>query len=453
MSKATIAIVGRPNVGKSSIFNALVGERISIVHDSPGVTRDRIYADADWYGREFSLIDTGGLEIGSTDPLLIQMQRQVEFALDTADALIFLCDIRDGLTNADREIANYLRRSSKPVVLALNKADNPTTMGDLAYEFYELGFGEPYLVSATHRMGLGDLVSALYEYLPEEEFYEMEEDRISVAIIGKPNVGKSSLVNFLLDEDRAIVSDVPGTTRDALHVDLDNEYGSYRFVDTAGLRRKSRVDNEIERYSNIRTTTSIDQADVCLILLDATEPISAQDTKIAGLAHNSGKASIFVVNKWDLVDNKAQAFKDWTAAIRNTFSYMLYAPIHTMSVESGQRVDDLFELINLVSHESKKRLSTAVVNEVLGEAVLMHKPPSYKGRNLKLYYASQVSNQPPHFVIFVNDLKLIHFSYERYLENQFREAFGFEGTPIKLSFRPRKQDDYIKAGKESRDRK
>lgn len=450
MSKASIAIVGRPNVGKSSLFNAIAGERISIVHDSPGVTRDRIYVDCDWYGYDFRLIDTGGLEIDSSDPLLHKMQRQVEFAMETADLVIFLCDIRDGITSADRDIAEFLRRSAKPVILALNKADTAQLMSEAIYEFYELGLGEPYPVSASHKLGLADLMSAALSQLPQEDFYEEYSDRISVAIIGKPNVGKSSLLNYLLGESRAIVSDVPGTTRDALSVDIDNEYGSYRIVDTAGLRRKAKVDTEIERYANLRTTNSIEKADVCLIMLDASEPLSNQDSKIAGLAHNAGKASIFLINKWDLMDDKQESFRKWTEELRNTLSFMPYAPMHTMSVLSTQRVDKIFELINRVYEESRKRLSTAVVNEVLAEAVLMHRPPSYKGRSLKLYYASQVSSQPPHIVIFVNDPNLLHFSYERYLENRFREAFAFEGSPLRLTFRPRKQDDNLRVKNEDR---
>lgn len=450
MSKASIAIVGRPNVGKSSLFNAIAGERISIVHDSPGVTRDRIYVDCDWYGYDFRLIDTGGLEIDSSDPLLHKMQRQVEFAMETADLVIFLCDIRDGITSQDRDIADFLRRSAKPVILALNKADTPQLMSEAVYEFYELGLGEPYPVSASHKLGLADLMSAALSQLPQEDFYEEDSDRISVAIIGKPNVGKSSLLNYLLGESRAIVSDVPGTTRDALSVDIDNEYGSYRIVDTAGLRRKAKVDTEIERYANLRTTNSIEKADVCLIMLDASEPLSNQDSKIAGLAHNAGKASIFLINKWDLMDDKQESFRKWTEELRNTLSFMLYAPMHTMSVLSTQRVDKIFEMINRVYEESRKRLPTAVVNEVLAEAVLMHRPPSYKGRSLKLYYASQVSSQPPHIVIFVNDPNLLHFSYERYLENRFREAFAFEGSPLRLTFRPRKQDDNLRVKNEDR---
>ncbi len=444
MAKSLIAIVGRPNVGKSSIFNVLIGERISIVHDSPGVTRDRIYADGEWFGREFILIDTGGLEIGSDDPITIQMRRQVEFAIEACDAIIFLCDIRDGLTNADREIAGLLRQSAKPVVLALNKADRIGGFPPEAYEFYELGFGEPHCVSAIHKLGLGDLISDVFSKIPQREVAEADDDRIAVAIIGKPNVGKSSLMNVILAEERAIVSDIPGTTRDALDVFVENDYGSYTFIDTAGLRRKSRIDNVIEKYSTFRTDSAVERSDVCLILLDAEDGVSEQDTKIAGLAHEAGKASIFVINKWDLLDEKGERYKKWVEDIRTRFAFMPYAPIITISALTGQRVEGLFNLINKVYAEAERRLSTSVINEVLAEAVAMHKSPSKQGRHLKIYYASQVDIKPPQIVFFINDKKLLHFSYERYIENRFREAFGFEGTPIRMIWRERRQTDYIR---------
>lgn len=453
MSKPVIAIVGRPNVGKSSIFNALAGERISIVHDSPGVTRDRIYAEPEWFGRPFVLIDTGGLEPGSDDPIHQQMARQVGFALEAADAILFLCDLKDGLTHMDREIASFLRKSDKPLVLALNKADQVGTMPAEAYEFFELGFGEPICVSALHRLGLGDMISALLDKLPQASFTEEAQERISVAIIGKPNVGKSSLLNNLLAEDRAIVSDIPGTTRDSLDVNVDNSYGSFRFIDTAGLRRKAKVKEAIEKYSILRTQAAVERADVCLILLDATDEISEQDTKIAGLAHNAGKASIFVLNKWDLLENRDQKFQTWADQVKLRFAFMPYADMTAISALTGQRVDGLYQMILDAYAESTKRLSTAVVNEVLAEALAMHRPPSDKGRALKIYYGSQVSSRPPHFIFFINDKKLVHFSYERYLENRLREAFGFRGSPIYISWRERKRDDYLKVdGKQSRDR-
>lgn len=453
MSKPVIAIVGRPNVGKSSIFNALAGERISIVHDSPGVTRDRIYAEPEWFGRGFVLIDTGGLEPGSEDPILQQMARQVGFALESADAILFLCDLRDGLTNQDREIASLLRKSDKPIVLALNKADQVGLMPPEAYEFFELGLGEPLCVSALHKLGLGDMVSALLDQVPETLSSEQDQHRISVAIIGKPNVGKSSLLNKLLAEDRAIVSNIPGTTRDSLDVNIDNAYGSFRFIDTAGLRRKAKVKEAVEKYSTMRTQAAVERADVCLILLDATEEISEQDTKVAGLAHNAGKASLFVVNKWDLLDQKDQAFQTWQDKIKQRFAFMPYAEMTAISAVTGQRVDSLYQEIVEIYEEASKRLSTAVVNEVLAEALAMHRPPSDKGRALKIFYGSQVSARPPHFIFFINDKKLMHFSYERYLENRLREAFGFRGSPIFISWRERKREDYLKVdGKKSRDR-
>ncbi|MDO5033448.1 MAG: ribosome biogenesis GTPase Der [Eubacteriales bacterium] len=444
MSKPVIALVGRPNVGKSSIFNALAGSRISIVHDSPGVTRDRIYAEPEWFGREFILIDTGGLEPGSLDPIHQQMARQVGFALEAADVILFLCDLKEGLTHQDREIASYLRKSDKPIILALNKADQVGAMPPEAYEFYELGLGEPYCVSAVHRLGLGEMVSALLAEAPEAQATEEEDQRISVAIIGKPNVGKSSLLNNLLAEDRAIVSDIPGTTRDSLDVNIDNAYGSFRFIDTAGLRRKSKVKEAIEKYSILRTQAAVERADVCLILLDATDEISEQDTKIAGLAHNAGKASLFVVNKWDLLEGRDQKFQAWQDQIKLRFAFMPYAEMTAISAVTGQRVEGLYQAIVEIYEENSKRLSTAVVNEVLAEALSMHRPPSDKGRALKIYYGSQVSTQPPHFIFFINDKKLLHFSYERYLENRLREAFGFRGSPIFLSWRERKRDDYLK---------
>lgn len=443
MAKPVVAIVGRPNVGKSSIFNAIAGERVSIVHDSPGVTRDRIYRDTEWYGREFTLVDTGGLDRQSEDEFLTHMAQQVEFAVDTADAIIFLCDIRAGLSNHDREIAAYLRRTAKPIILALNKDDNPGPHSDNAYEFYELGFGDPIPVSAAHKLGLDDLISAVLDNLPEEDFVEDGDKRISVAIIGKPNVGKSSLLNCLMGEERAIVTNIPGTTRDAINEDIDNEFGKYRFIDTAGLRRKSKVDSSVEKYSTLRTEAAIEKADVCLILMDASERVTEQDTKVFGLAHNLGKASLLVLNKWDLIDNKQEMYKEWEKDIRTRLSFMPYIPIYTISALTGAGVQDLYSMINHLYEESIRRLSTSVINEVLAEAVSLHRPPSHLGKALKIYYASQVAVQPPQFVLFINDKQLLHFSYERYIENRFREAFGFEGSPIWLIWRERKRDDYL----------
>ena len=431
MTKAVIAIVGRPNVGKSSLFNALAGERISIVHDSPGVTRDRITTEAEWFGRSFTLIDTGGLEVRSSDPLLRQMERQVKFAVESADLILFLCDAVDGLTAQDREIADLLRRSGRPVVLAVNKCDNPSREAH-TWEFFELG--------------LGELVSALLELLPEESESAAEEERIRVAIIGKPNVGKSSLINRLLNKERSIVSDIAGTTRDALDVNLDNEWGSYCFIDTAGLRKRARVEGSVEKYSIIRTEEAIERSDVCLILLDAEAGITEQDTKVAGRAHEAGKASIFVLNKWDLVDKTTDSFSKKEKEIQERFAFMRYAPVISISALSGQRVPALFELINRVYAAGHKRLSTGVVNEVLAESLALHRPPSDKGRALKIFYVTQVSAAPPTLVFFINDKDLLHFSYERYLENRFREAFGFEGNPLRMIWRPRTASDYIRVG-------
>lgn len=445
MTKAVIAIVGRPNVGKSSLFNALAGERISIVHDSPGVTRDRITTEAEWFGRSFTLIDTGGLEVRSSDPLLRQMERQVKFAVESADLILFLCDAVDGLTAQDREIADLLRRSGRPVVLAVNKCDNPSREAH-TWEFFELGLGQPYGIAAIHRLGLGELVSALLELLPEESESAAEEERIRVAIIGKPNVGKSSLINRLLNEERSIVSDIAGTTRDALDVNLDNEWGSYCFIDTAGLRKRARVEGSVEKYSIIRTEEAIERSDVCLIMLDAEAGITEQDTKVAGRAHEAGKASIFVLNKWDLVDKTTDSFSKKEKEIQERFAFMRYAPVISISALSGQRVPALFELINRVYAAGHKRLSTGVVNEVLAESLALHRPPSDKGRALKIFYVTQVSAAPPTLVFFINDKDLLHFSYERYLENRFREAFGFEGNPLRMIWRPRTASDYIRVG-------
>lgn len=444
MSLPAVAIVGRPNVGKSSLFNALLGERLSIVHDSPGVTRDRIFRETEWYNTRFRLIDTGGLSLGREDPFLEEIARQVGLAIAEADVVIFLCDARAGLTGGDREIAELLRRSGIPVLLTLNKVDQVGTFPDNGWDFYELGLGEIYCISSLHKLGLGELISAAIAAFPERQETAEEAERIPVAIIGKPNVGKSSLLNRLLSEERAIVSAIPGTTRDALDVDLNNSHGRYRLIDTAGLRRKSRIDSAVEKYSVLRTEQAIERADVCLILLDASEEISEQDLKVAGKAHEAGKASVFVLNKWDLLQAGPQTFDEKKRQLAERFAFMDYAPVISISALSGQRVDGIFDLINQVAAMAVKRVSTALVNEVLADALAMHPTPSDKGKHLKIYYASQVANKPPQFVFFINDQDLLHFSYERYMENRFREAFGFQGNPLRFFWRERKSGDYIR---------
>lgn len=442
--KRIVAIVGRPNVGKSSLFNALLGERVSIVHDRPGVTRDRIYRDIEWFGEEILLVDTGGLDLGSDDPLKIQMSRQVDFALDTADAVIFLTDARDGMTGGDREIGEKLRKSGLPVVLALNKCDLPGSPPETIWDFYELGLGDPYPVSSAHKLGFGELMSEVIRLLPASREELREDDRIHVAVIGKPNAGKSSLVNQLCQEERTIVSDIAGTTRDALDINLDNQYGKYRLIDTAGLRKRKKVEDKVEKYSVLRTEAAIERADVCLIMIDASSGITEQDTKVAGLAHEAGKASVFVVNKWDLIDAGEKTFRQWELKIRDSFAFMRYAPVISISALSGLRVRALFDIINRVYEEAGKRLRTGVLNEVLAEAVGMHPTPQDKGKKLRIYYATQVASRPPQFVLFINNKDLLHFSYERYLENRFREAFGFEGSSLRLIWRERKSSDYIR---------
>ena len=448
MSLPTIAIVGRPNVGKSSLFNALIGERLSIVHDSPGVTRDRIFRETEWYNVRFRLIDTGGLSLGNEDPFLEAIARQVNLAIAEADVAIFLCDAKAGLTSGDREIAERLRRSGIPVLLTLNKVDQVGTFPDSGWDFYELGFGEIYCISSLHKLGLGELISAAIAAFPEPSKTTAEDERINVAIIGKPNAGKSSLLNRLLSEERAIVSSIPGTTRDALDVDLNNRYGRYRLIDTAGLRRRSRIDTAVEKYSVLRTQQAIERADVCLILLDASEEISEQDLKVAGKAHEAGKASIFVLNKWDLLKAGPQTFDEKRRQLAERFAFMDYAPAISISALSGQRVEEIFALVNQVAAMAVKRVSTALVNEVLADALAIHPTPSDKGKHLKIYYASQVGSKPPQFVFFINDQNLLHFSYERYMENRFREAFGFQGNPLRFFWRERKSGDYIRVREE-----
>ena len=434
MAKPLVAIVGRPNVGKSTFFNRIAGKRISIVEDTPGVTRDRIYADVEWQNRRFTLIDTGGINPRSDDVLLSQMRRQAEIAMDTADVICFFADGRDGLTDDDREVANLLRKTKKPILLVVNKVDH-ISMNDNIYEFYELGLGDPIEVSAVHGHGTGDLLDACVAYFPDEEEAEEESDVLKVAIIGKPNVGKSSLTNRILGQERVIVSNVAGTTRDAIDSYFENETGKYVFIDTAGMRKKSRIEESIEKYSVLRATMAIDRADVCLIMIDATEGVTEQDTKVAGLAHEAGKACIIVVNKWDLVEKDGKTMDKMREDIRRDLSYMTYAPILFISAATGQRVPRLFELINYVHSQACTRITTGMLNNVLEDAQTRVQPPTDKGKRLKIYYMTQVGVCPPHFVIFCNDRQLFHFSYQRYIENCIRNVFGLEGTPIILSIR------------------
>ena len=440
MGKPIVAVVGRPNVGKSTLFNFLAGSRISIVEDTPGVTRDRVYAESEWRGRKFAMVDTGGIEPRTDDAMLQQMRSQAEIAIETADVILFMVDLKTGLTAADEDIASMLRKSGKPVVVVVNKADRPGPVPADAYEFYNLGLGEIFPVSSVHGLGVGDLLDEIYAHFPEEKAGEEDDDVVRVAVIGKPNVGKSSLVNRMLGQERTIVSDVPGTTRDAIDTPLENSYGKYVLVDTAGLRKKSRIDDDIERYSMIRSLAAIEKADVCVIMIDAQEGVTEQDTKVAGYAHNSGKACIIVVNKWDLVEKETGTLEDYEKGIRGGFTFLQYAPVLFLSAKTGQRVNKLFELINHVYAQACLRLSTGMLNDLLAEAMAMSPPPTDKGRRLRIYYATQVGVRPPEFVFFINDRELMHFSYERYLENQFRKCFGFEGTPIRFILREREKE-------------
>lgn len=435
--KPLIAIVGRPNVGKSLLFNKLVGKRLSIVEDTPGVTRDRLYADSDWCGRSFTIVDTGGIEPKTDSALLQFMREQAQIAIDTADVIVMVTDIRTGVTASDQEIADMLLRSGRPVVLAVNKMDSVGMVDPDIYEFYNLGLGDPLPVSAVHGHGTGDLLDACLAFFPPEEELPEEEDRIGVAIIGRPNVGKSSLTNRILGEERVIVSNIAGTTRDAVDSFFENDYGKYLFIDTAGLRRRSRVEDKIEKYSVIRAEAAIERAQVCLILIDATEGVTEQDTKVAGLAHEAGKACIIVVNKWDLVEKNGKTMDKMRQDIRNDLIFMPYAPILFISALTGQRVPRLFELINYVNDQSAMRITTGMLNDVLADATARVQPPTDKGKRLKLLYMTQTGVRPPTFAIFCNDSQLFHFSYQRYLENQLRSTFGLEGTPIRLLIRQR----------------
>ena len=441
MSKPVVAIVGRPNVGKSTLFNVLAGEMISIVKDTPGVTRDRIYADVTWLDKEFTMIDTGGIEPESKDIILSQMREQAQIAIDTADVIIFITDVRQGLVDADSKVADMLRRSGKPVVLAVNKVDNFDKFMPDVYEFYNLGIGDPVPVSAASRLGIGDMLDAVSAHFPEHEAAEKEDERPRVAIVGKPNVGKSSIINKLTGKQRVIVSDVAGTTRDAIDTNVKYNGKDYVFIDTAGLRRKSKIKEELERYSIIRTVTAVERADVVLVVIDATEGVTEQDAKIAGIAHERGKGIIIVVNKWDAIEKNDKTMREYENNVRRVLSFMPYAEIMYVSAETGQRLNKLYDMIDMVIENQTLRVATGVLNEIMTEAVAMQQPPSDKGKRLKLYYITQVAVKPPSFVIFVNNKELMHFSYTRYLENKIREAFGFRGTALKFFIRERKEKD------------
>lgn len=437
MSKPMIAIVGRPNVGKSMLFNKLAGQRLSIVEDTPGVTRDRLYTDCEWGGREFTIVDTGGIEPRNDSEILKFMRAQAELAIEHADVIVLVCDIRTGITAADEDVANMLLRSKKPIVLVANKADSTgaNAFTQDIYEFYNLGLGDPIAVSAIHGIGVDEMLEECFQYFPETTEEEVDDDVVKVAIIGKPNVGKSSLTNKILGEERVIVSDMAGTTRDAVDSYFENEFGKFCFIDTAGMRKKSKVYDRVEQFSVLRATMAIDRADVCLILIDANEGVTEQDTKVAGMAHDAGKACIIVANKWDTVEKDDKTMKAKTDDIRRDLAYMPYAPILFISALTGQRVNKLFEMINRVHDMSMLRVKTGVLNSVLADATTRVQPPTDRGRRLKIYYITQVGIQPPHFVIFCNEKKLFHFSYQRYIENQIRATFGLEGTPIKITVR------------------
>ena len=432
MAKPTVAIIGKPNVGKSTFFNYIVGSRISIVEDTPGVTRDRVYAETNWRGRNFTVVDTAGIEPESDDTIISQMREQAKIAIDIADVILFLTDVKQGVTAADQEIAIMLKKSKKPVVLVCNKADNMSRDRNEIYEFYNLGMGEPYPVSAANALGIGDVLDALYENFPEKSDDEDEDGRIKVAVIGKPNVGKSSLINKILGENRTIVSNIAGTTRDAIDTEYENEYGKYVLIDTAGIRRKSKVSESIEKFSIMRTLLAIERADVCLMMIDANEGVTDQDAKIAGEAHEAGKGIIIVVNKWDEYEKETGTLEKYKKDIYAKLSYLSYAPVIFISAKTGQRVDKLFNMINNVAEQNAMRVSTATLNQVINEAIAIVQPPTDKGKRLKILYGTQVSTKPPTFVIFVNNKELFHFSYERYLVNQIRKEFGLEGTPVRI---------------------
>ena len=437
--KPIVAIIGRPNVGKSSFFNYIVGQRISIVEDTPGVTRDRIYADASWRDKTFTLIDTGGIEPVKDDIILTQMREQANIAISIADVILFITDIKQGVTASDIEIANILRKSKKPIILACNKTDTFGKTPDEIYEFYNLGIGMPHAISVSNAMGIGDLLDEIYNKLPQKQDDEMEDEIIKVAIIGKPNVGKSSLLNKILNEERSIVSNIAGTTRDAIDSEYSNQFGKYLLIDTAGIRKKSKIEERVEKFSVMRTLLAIDRSDVCLVLIDALEGVTDQDAKILGEAHERGKGIIIVVNKWDEIEKDNKTINEYKQSIYNKISYATYAPIIFISAKTGQRVNKIFELINEVNKQNSLRVSTAVVNEVINEAIAVVQPPSDKGKRLKVLYGTQASTKPPTFVIFVNDKELFHFSYQRYLINCFRNNFGLEGTPVRLIVREKNE--------------
>ena len=441
MSRPIVAIVGRPNVGKSTLFNALAGENISIVKDTPGVTRDRIYADVSWLNHNFTMIDTGGIEPDSSDIILSQMREQAQIAIDTADVIIFLVDVRQGMQDADSKVADMLRRSRKPVVLVVNKVDSfQKYMADV-YEFYNLGIGDPVPVSAASRLGIGDMLDEVVKHFPEDSGEDEEDERPRVAIVGKPNVGKSSIINRLVGENRVIVSDIAGTTRDAIDTEISHGGKEYVFIDTAGLRRKNKIKEELERYSIIRTVTAVERADVVVVVIDASEGVTEQDAKIAGIAHERGKGIIVAVNKWDAIEKTDKTIYEFSRKVRETLSFMPYAELLFISAVTGQRLAKLFELIDVIIENRAMRIQTGVLNEIITEAVAMQQPPSDRGRRLKIYYVTQVSVKPPTFVVFVNDKELMHFSYTRYLENKIREAFGFKGTSLKFIIRERKEKE------------
>ncbi len=435
MSRPLVAIVGRPNVGKSHLFNRLVGQRLSIVEDTPGVTRDRLYAECEWSGRKFDIVDTGGIEPTTDNEILLFMREQANIAISAADVIVLVTEIGTGVTAADKDVANMLLRSKKPVVLCVNKMDNPSRNDPTIYEFYSLGLGDPIPVSAVHGHGTGDLLDACLEYFPPEGEENEEPDRINVAIIGKPNVGKSSLTNLIAGEQRVIVSNIAGTTRDAVDTKIDNQYGKYTFIDTAGIRRKSKVDDRIEKFSVMRAQMAIERADVCLIMIDAREGVTDQDTKIAGLAHEAGKASIIIVNKWDLIEKETGTMEQMRKDVMRDLSFMSYAPILFISALTGQRANRIYELINYVNDQSAMRITTGMLNNVLADAQARVQPPTDKGRRLKIYYMTQTGVKPPNFVVFCNRSDLFHFSYQRYIENQIRATFGLEGTPIRMVIR------------------
>lgn len=440
MSKPIVAIVGRPNVGKSTLFNVIAGDSIAIVKDTPGVTRDRIYADCSWLNYNFTLIDTGGIEPDSSDVILSQMRDQAQIAIDTADVIIFLVDVRQGLTDADGKVADMLRRSQKPVVLCVNKVDSFKKMEADVYEFYNLGIGDPIPVSASNHQGVGDLLEAVSNHFKKDGSESDDDDRPRIAIVGRPNVGKSSIVNRLVGEKRVIVSDIAGTTRDAIDTPLKRNGREYILIDTAGLSRKSKIHEDLERYSIIRTVTAVERADVVVMVIDAAEGVAEQDAKIAGIAHERGKGVIIAVNKWDAVEKDDKTIYKMTEKIKQTLAYMPYAEFVFISAKTGQRLDKLFELIDMIIENQSMRIATGVLNEILAEAVAMQQPPSDKGRRLKIFYMTQISVKPPTFVVFVNDKKLMHYSYTRYIENQIRNAFGFRGTPLRFIIRERKED-------------